>query len=108
MLAGSVLEFNFCMFLLEFLGKYQFSLNSLRKQQGYIFCKILRQGARGNGCWKDKLKLSKKGKKDKEVKRGQEKVEMKVRKSERMIIFDTNFCDNNSYLIVIFLDIQLS
>ena len=81
-MVGSVLEFNFCLFLLEFLGKYQFSLNFLRKQQGFIFCKILRQGARGNGCWEEKLKLSKKGKKDKEGKRGKEKEERKERKGK--------------------------
>ena len=36
MMAGSVLEFKFRSFLLEFLGKYQFSLNSLKTTSVYL------------------------------------------------------------------------
>ena len=43
---------------------------------------IKARGPGGNGCWEEKLKLSKKGEKDKEGKRGKEKEEMKERKGK--------------------------
>ena len=63
--------------------KISIFLEFLEKTTGvYILQNIKARGPGGNGCWEEKLELSKKGKKDKEGKRGKEKEEMKERKGK--------------------------